>query len=158
MSNFFSTVSTFATPFAKAGKTKDPLAVAKTKFATVADEQIKLLKAGAAKGFCFSKHGNGFVLTLKNGATMLNAAQPSFAVGTVDDAVKFFEGAKAAAQAGEFDALFTQTMRKVKDKTAAVVVAADSTAANEVDHSASNAVIAAVVAEEAPVVAKQKRK
>lgn len=114
--DFFATVATFATPCVKGGKVKDPLTVAKVKFAAVCSEQIKLLKEGKEKGYCFKRYGEGAVVTLKSGATTLNPANPSFAVGSVDDAVKFFEGAKAAAAAGQFDALFTATARKPKAK------------------------------------------
>jgi hypothetical protein len=121
--SFFSNVSAFATPFLKSGKggSRDPLLVAKTKFALTATKQIKLISDSAAKGFWFKKQGDGLVLTLKNGSATLNAERPSFAVATAADAIKFLEQAKAAASAGEFDELFKATARKVKSAQTAAI-------------------------------------
>jgi len=122
--SFFSNVASFATPFVKTNAvvSKDPLVQAKSKFARIADEQIKLIKAASDKGFWFKKHGEGYVLTLKNGAAAINKEQPCFAVGTAADAVKFLEQAKSACAAGEFDGLFVATARaprKPKEAAAA---------------------------------------
>lgn len=118
--SFFATVASFAKPFDKANAKADPIAAAHIKFATVCEKQIKEIKAGAAKGFCFKKRGEGYVVTLKNGPATLNAAQPSYLVANADAAAKLFETANKAAQAGEFDELFKATARTARKAKAAV--------------------------------------
>lgn len=127
--SFLSSVSAFAKPFVKSSAVadRDPLVVAKERFAAVADESIKLIKAAAEKGFWFKKHGDGYVVTLKNGAAVLKDC--SFAVGSAADAIKLLEKAKEAAGKGEFDELFKSTARVVRKKSDAAPAAAESTAA-----------------------------
>jgi hypothetical protein len=151
--NFFSSLATFnATPYARAKIVKQPdlLSTAKAKFARACDEQIKLVKAAADKGLWFKLEHSKYHVTLKNGVAALNKASPSFTVPNAATAVQFIEAAKLASAAGEFDALFVETSRGPR-KVKAVTV----------DHSASDATIAAVLAseakpEDAPKPAKKK--
>ena len=152
--SFFQTVTTFAKPYVKAAvvKSADPLVVAKAKFTAQCDEQTKLIKAAAEKGFWFKKVGEGYVLNLKNGAAVLKGC--SFAVGSAVDAIKLLEQAKAAAAKGEFDQLLKDTARaprKPKADAAAAPVA--SAPAAPVPPAP-----AAPVQAPAPVAAKSKRK
>jgi hypothetical protein len=108
--SFFSTVQSFAKPFVKTVVAADPTTTARNKFATVADEQIKLLKEKKDKGFWFSSKDGQLVVNLKNGAAVLPKC--SFQVKTAADAIKLIEAAKKSAAAGEFDQLFKDTARK----------------------------------------------
>lgn len=147
--SFLSSVSAFAKPFTKSAAiaSKDPLVVAKERFAAVADESIKLIKAANDKGFWFKKHGDGYVVTLKNGAAMLKDC--SFAVGSAADAIKLLEKAKEAAAGGEFDELFKATARAPKKPKA-------EAAAPAVEPSAAPAPATPVAAPTAPSKSKRK--
>lgn len=108
--SFLTSVSSFAKPFVKVIVAADPLVQAKAKFAAVADEQSKLLKEKAVKGFWFATKDGVLVVSLKNGAAVLPGCV--FQVKTAADAIKLIEQAKKAATAGEFDQLFVETQRK----------------------------------------------
>ncbi len=109
---FFDSVTAFAQPIGKT-RHRDDMRFSRSKFCSVADEQIKLIGSDSSKGFWFKRDGDAVVITLKNGAYKLNASQPSFRVASSPDAIKFLEQAKAACVAGEFDDLFRATLRKV---------------------------------------------
>lgn len=125
--SFFASVQSYAKPFVKVVVAADPLVAARTKFGLVADEQVKLLKAKAEKGFWFASKDGAIVVQLKNGAAVLKGC--SFVVKSAAEAVKLIEAAKGAAAKGEFDQLFRDTARKPvvrKPKDAAAATPASS--------------------------------
>jgi hypothetical protein len=130
--DFFTSINKIATPYFKQTAKTDPVKAAQMKFAKVADEQVKLLLDGKDKGYCFKKIGDVFVVTLKNGPSQLNKANPSYQLANAADAIKLFESAKKAALAGELDVYFNATKRaaKVSKKATEVAESAPETAQN----------------------------
>lgn len=124
---FLQRLETLATPITDLTKldTKDPLANAKTKFASNAEESLKALAAGKAEGKFFkkiaNKGGERFVMFLLNGNQKmpLNGKETHYEVPNVEAATTFLTDAKAAAEAGELDAIFQATKRTRKAKAAA---------------------------------------
>lgn len=108
--SFFESVKSFAKPFVKVEAVKDPLQLAKTRFATVCDEQVRLLKDKKDKGFWFNNKDGVLIVSLKNGAAVMKDC--TFQVKDAAAAIKLIEAAKVSASKGEFDQLFKDTARK----------------------------------------------
>jgi len=106
---------------------RDPLAGMRIKFAVSADDQIKQIKASAEKGRWFSKQQDDtYVLNLKNGnKSMEVGGHTHFQVKDAATAVKFFDTAKKAAQAGELDKALSETAFKRKPKSTEDVASND---------------------------------
>lgn len=152
--SFLTSVSAFATPFVKSAVAADPVAVARSKFAVVADEQIKLLNDKKDKGFWFASKDGALVVSLKNGAAVL--PQCVFRVKDAADAIKLLDAAKKSCAAGEFDDMFKSTARAPR-KPAADVAAPAAPAQQTLETPAPVAPAASPIA--APTAAsKSKRK
>ncbi|WP_175123301.1 hypothetical protein [Achromobacter animicus] len=95
--------------------------------AVSADDQIKQIKASAEKGRWFSKQQDDtYVLNLKNGnKSMEVGGHTHFQVKDAATAVKFFDTAKKAAQAGELDKALSETAFKRKPKSTEDVASND---------------------------------
>ena len=124
----------FSSPVAKPSN-KDPLAGMRIKFAVLADEQIKQIKASAEKGRWFSKQqDDSYVLSLKNGNKALPVGgHTHFQVKDAANAVKFIDTAKKAVQAGELDQVLSETAFKRKPKSSDAVGSNDKGSAGTQD-------------------------
>jgi len=115
--NFLAQLTELAKPVVKAEASKaDPLVAMRSKFAINADEAIKTLKDGAAKSRWHSTTPQGQILVFFRNANSVMKLKGSthFQVADAEAAIKFIEGAKAAAKSGELDEALKATARPPK--------------------------------------------
>jgi len=119
--NFLAQLTELAKPVVKAEANKaDPLVAMRSKFVINADETIKALKDNAAKSRWHSTAPNGTILVFfRNANSVMNLnGNTHFQVADAEAAIKFIEGAKAAAKTGELDAALKATARLPKKQAA----------------------------------------
>ncbi len=117
--SFFSTLSSYGQLSAKAPRVQ--IKSDAERFADNASAQIELLESGAADGLWFKASGNEHTVVLRNGVKPIplgndDAGRPQIEMklASREAAVRYIRDAIAAANAGEFDAVFKATAKKQK--------------------------------------------
>lgn len=112
--SFLSMVSSLVTVIDKPAPSNKltPTERMRVKFVEHIDEQLKLIDADAQNSRWFKKTSEGFVLTLRNGNTVMSInGQSYFKAPDADKAKAFFNAAQQAAKSGEFDQVLEATQR-----------------------------------------------
>lgn len=108
--NAFASLAAIVKPRAKPALTnrKDP----RKQFARAAEENIKAIRAGAAKGTWFVKKDGEYIVTLRNGVAVLkDNGKGQYPCPDADTAITFITKAAELAASGAFDAQFKATAR-----------------------------------------------